>query len=174
VAYFGVAGYILSKRIKFLRRNIFLGRKGRDPQWTTLKTLEDPIGFWSPFGPAKNVFKTNHSALLSPVDLCRICGDSILEVLEFILDGIIGTHRLFAPFLGGVTCPPWNMFEFLQLQSFLLLLVFLTRRYVTKVEPIPKNLKWKAGRHLTARLFLVVEIILMMGCCWHECLLIKI
>ncbi len=36
-----------------------------------------------------------------------------LEVLEFILDGLLGTHRLFAPYLGGFYNVLMNIFEVL-------------------------------------------------------------
>ena len=36
-----------------------------------------------------------------------------LEVLEFVIDGLMGTHRIFAPYLGGFYHGLMNGFEFL-------------------------------------------------------------
>jgi len=57
-----------------------------------------------------------------------------LEVLEFVLDGILGTHRLFAPYLGSVYTVAINAFEFLAVAVLLSCVAFLVRRNVMKVE----------------------------------------
>ena len=36
-----------------------------------------------------------------------------LEVMEFVVDGIAGTHRIFAPWLGSFYSVLMNVFEFL-------------------------------------------------------------
>jgi len=153
----GIAGYIISKRIKFLRRNIFLGKAETrndlsGDRWKTMALVA--------FGQQK-MFKKIIPAFLH---LLIYVGFIVinLEVLEFILDGIIGTHRLFAPFLGGLYTAAMNMFEFLAVAVLFSCVAFLTRRYVTKVERFQKP-EVKGWPALDATIILVVEMILMMA-----------
>jgi heterodisulfide reductase subunit C len=153
----GVAGYILTKRVKFLRRNILLGKAETrndhsGDRWKTMGLVA--------FGQQK-MFKRIVPALLH---LLIYVGFIVinLEVLEFILDGILGTHRLFAPFLGGAYTVAMNMFEFLAVAVIFSCVVFLTRRYVTNLERFHKP-EMKGWPTLDATLILVIEIILMMA-----------
>jgi ferredoxin len=83
-----------------------------------------------------------------------------LEVLEFVLDGLLGTHRLFAPLLGGVYTVAINVFEFLAVAVLVSCVAFLVRRNVMKVERFTKP-ELKGWAALDANLILVIEIILM-------------
>jgi hypothetical protein len=92
----GVAGFILSKRIQFLRRNILLGKaetRNDQPEnrWKAM--------FLVALGQQK-MFKRIVPAFLHALIYVGFLVIN-LEVLEFVLDGLLGTHRLFAPFLGG-------------------------------------------------------------------------
>lgn len=151
----GTSGYFLSKRINFLRRNILLGKgETRNDQsenrWRTMLLVA--------FGQQK-MFKRIVPALLH---LLIYVGFLIinLEVLEFVLDGILGTHRLFAPALGGLYTAAITMFEFLAVAVLVSCVAFLIRRNVMKVERFtkPELNGWPA---MDANLILVVEIILM-------------
>src|SRR5690606_16342973 len=57
-----------------------------------------------------------------------------LEVLEFVLDGILGTHRLFAPYLGDFYTIALNIFEFLAVAVIVSCVIFLFRRNVLKLN----------------------------------------
>ena len=83
-----------------------------------------------------------------------------LEVLEFIIDGLIGTHRIFAPYLGGFYTLSLNLFELLALGVVLSCLVFLVRRNVLKLPRFwsPEMTSWP---RLDANLILLIEIMLM-------------
>lgn len=151
----GVAGYILSKRIKFLRRNILLGKgetRNDQPErrWQTMLLVA--------FGQQKMF------ARLTPAFLHLLIYVGFLvinlEVLEFILDGILGTHRLFAPVLGGAYTVAINIFEFLAVAVLISCVAFLIRRNVMKVERFTKP-EMKGWPALDANLILVIEIILM-------------
>ncbi len=151
----GIAGYILSKRIKFLRRNILLGKaETRNDQsesrWKTMMLVA--------FGQQK-MFKRIVPAFLH---LLIYVGFLVinLEVLEFILDGILGSHRLFAPVLGGLYTTAINMFEFLAVAVLVSCVAFLIRRNVMKVERFSKP-ELKGWPALDANLILVIEIVLM-------------
>ncbi len=151
----GVAGYILSKRIQFLRRNILLGKAEtrNDQSENRWKTM-----FLVAFGQQK-MFKRVVPAFLH---LLIYVGFLIinLEVLEFVLDGILGTHRLFAPVLGDAYNVAINMFEFLAVAVLVSCVAFLIRRNVMKVERFTKP-ELKGWPAMDANLILVIEIILM-------------
>lgn len=151
----GAAGFFVTKRVKFLRRNIFLGKaesRNEQPEdrWKTMALVA--------FGQQK-MFKRFLPAFLH---LLIYVGFVVinLEVLEFILDGILGTHRLFAPFLGGFYTVLMNIFEFLAVAVLLACVVFLTRRNVSKVERFQKP-EMKGWPTMDANLILIIEIVLM-------------
>jgi len=84
-----------------------------------------------------------------------------IEVLEIIIDGLTGQHRIFAPFLGSLY--PWliNFFEFLAVSVILVCVVFLFRRY-SRLVPRFWSREMTAWPRLDATIILVVEIALML------------
>jgi len=83
-----------------------------------------------------------------------------LEVLEFIIDGLAGTHRIFAPYLGAFYDVLMNIFEFLAVAVLLSCVIFLIRRNVIKV-PRFQNTELNGWPRMDANLILVTEIVLM-------------
>lgn len=83
-----------------------------------------------------------------------------LEVLEFVIDGVFGTHRVFAPFLGGLYPVLMNLFEFLAVAVLIACVCFLVRRNVTKVARF-QSPEIKGWAKLDANLILTIEIVLM-------------
>lgn len=83
-----------------------------------------------------------------------------LEVLEFVVDGIAGTHRIFAPYLGSLYPLLMNVFEFLAVAVLLSCVFFLIRRNIIKVPRFWSS-EMKAWPRLDANLILITEIILM-------------
>ncbi|MBX2968955.1 MAG: 4Fe-4S dicluster domain-containing protein [Cyclobacteriaceae bacterium] len=83
-----------------------------------------------------------------------------LEVFEFIIDGLAGTHRFFAPYLGSIYPVLMNVFEFLAVAVLLSCVFFLIRRNVLKVPRFwsAEMTRWP---RLDANTILVVEIVLM-------------
>jgi ferredoxin len=151
----GVAGFILSKRIQFLRRNILLGKaetRNDKPENRWKAMLLVALGQQKMFTRLVPAFLH----LLIYVGFLVIN----LEVLEFVLDGILGTHRLFAPILGGLYTVAINVFEFLAVAVLVSCVAFLVRRNVMKVERFTKP-ELKGWAALDANLILVIEIILM-------------
>lgn len=152
-----VATYFLVKRIKRIRANILLGK---DADLTDNPALRWKTMLLVAFGQ-KKMFKRPIPALLH---LFLYIGFIVIniEVLEFILDGIIGTHRLFAPFLGDVY--PWlmNIFEFLAVGVLLSCIIFLIRRNVLHV-PRFKARELTTWPKLDANLILIIEILLMVA-----------
>lgn len=152
-----LAGYFLGKRIKQIRKNILMGkdidRSGNAPaRWKAM--------FLIAFGQ-KKMFKSVIPALLH---LLIYVGFLVinLEVLEFILDGFFGTHRLFAPFLGDFYTISINFFEFLAVGVLFSCVVFLIRRNIIKVDRF-SGLEMTSWPTLDANLILIIEIILMVA-----------
>src|SRR4029078_13333374 len=57
-----------------------------------------------------------------------------IEIFEIILDGIFGTHRLFAPYLGSFYTFVINFFEVLAFLVLASCAIFLIRRNIVKVR----------------------------------------
>jgi ferredoxin len=83
-----------------------------------------------------------------------------IEVLEIVLDGIFGTHRLFAKPLGGFYTFLINSFEILAVLVILACAIFLIRRNIIRLRRfISKDLNgWPRS---DANYILITEIILM-------------
>ena len=83
-----------------------------------------------------------------------------IEVLEIVLDGILGTHRLFFPYTGSVYNFLINFFEILAVGVLGVCIIFLVRRNVLKIKRfVSKDLAGWAKSD--ANYILVAEIILM-------------
>jgi ferredoxin len=83
-----------------------------------------------------------------------------LEILEIVLDGVLGTHRLFAPLLGGLYPILINAFEVLALLVLVSCVTFLIRRNVLKVKRLNTS-DLKGWPREDANIILITEIILM-------------
>jgi heterodisulfide reductase subunit C len=154
---FAVAGYFLYKRISFLRKAILLGKD--------VDRSDNPAERWKVMGLValgqKKMFKRIIPALLH---LCLYVGFLIIniEVLEFVIDGLSGEHRFFAPFTGTWYAIALNIFEFLAAATLLASVIFLIRRNVIRIKRFTaRELKGWPG--LDANLILVAEITLMIA-----------
>jgi heterodisulfide reductase subunit C/uncharacterized membrane protein len=123
----GVAVYYFVRNIIRIRRNILLGRDWK-PQGT-------PAMRWSnmfrvALGQSKMVRKpvAGFFHILIYVGFVLIN----IEVLEIIIDGLFGTHRVLS-FMGGLYGLAIGFFEILALLVFVACVVFLFRRYVLKI-----------------------------------------
>ncbi len=138
-----------------LRRNINLGRpedfSGNSAErWKNVLLLA--------FGQ-KKMFK---KPLVAIMHFVIYAGFIIinLEVLEIVLDGLLGTHRLFASPLGSLYPLLINAFEFLAVGVIIVCVIFLARRNLLKVKRLnqPELEGWPRN---DANIILVTEIILM-------------
>jgi heterodisulfide reductase subunit C len=83
-----------------------------------------------------------------------------IEVLEILLDGLFGTHRIFAGILGGLYPFIINFFEFLAFGVLAVCVLFLIRRNLLIIPRLfSKDLD--GFPRLDANIILVSEIILM-------------
>ena len=146
---------LFSKKAKEIIRNIKLGRD---------ETINDnPSRRW------KNLFllafgqkKMFHNPLVAVLHFFVYAGFIIIniEVLEIVLDGILGTHRLFGPFLSSFYTFLINAFETLAVLVIIGCAIFLIRRNLLKLKRfINKDLDgWPRS---DANYILITEIVLM-------------
>ncbi len=152
-----VAIWLLVRRIRHIRRAINLGKDldlsdSSSERWKTMALVA--------FGQQK-MFKRVIPAFFHFLIYVGFLVINI-EVLEFVLDGLSGTHRMFAPFLGGFYNVLMNIFEFLAVAVLLACIVFLWRRNVSKVPRFHAR-EMTSWPTLDANLILVIEIILMLA-----------
>ena len=150
-----VAGFLFYKRANLIKRTIFLGKPGgvydqKAERWKRVLLLA--------FGQ-KKMFK---NPLVAFLHFIIYAGFIIinLEVLEIVIDGISGQHRIFAPFLGNYYRYFINGFEILAFGVTLVCVVFLIRRNLLNIKRLRSN--DLAGWPKTdANLILIAEIVLM-------------
>ncbi len=147
--------WLFTKKVKEIRRNIKLGLDE--------KINDNPSQRWKnvlllAFGQ-KKMFR---NPLVAVMHFFVYAGFIIIniEVLEIILDGVLGKHRLFATPLPGLYHFLINAFEVLALLVLLACAIFLIRRNIIKLKRfISKDLDgWPRS---DANYILVTEIILM-------------
>ncbi|MFZ9044494.1 MAG: 4Fe-4S dicluster domain-containing protein [Cyclobacteriaceae bacterium] len=152
----GVFVWLISKRVGRIRSNINLGREAgleKDPQrW--INVLLIALG-------QKKMFKNWIPALLH---LFIYVGFILINVefLEIILDGILGTHRLFAPVFGGFYSILISFFEVLVVLVMASCVAFLWRRNVSKVKRFSRP-EMKGWPTVDANLILIIELVLMVA-----------
>ena len=148
--------WLFTKKIKEINRNIKLGRDedfsdNKSQRWKNVLLLA--------FGQ-KKMFK---NPLVAILHFFVYAGFIIIniEVLEIVLDGIFGTHRLFAKPLGSFYTFLINAFEILAVLVILACAIFLIRRNIIKLKRfISKDLNgWPRS---DANYILITEIILML------------
>ncbi|MDA9563652.1 (Fe-S)-binding protein [Flavobacteriales bacterium] len=83
-----------------------------------------------------------------------------LEMLEIVIDGIAGSHRVFAPLLGDAYPIFINIFELLAVGVLLACVAFLARRNIMRIPRFhkPEMKNWPTS---DANIILIVEILLM-------------
>lgn len=150
-----IAVWVFTKNITRVRKNIFLGKpevfKGDSAlRWKNvlLLALGQRKMFTKPF------VAIMHFIIYAGFIIIN------LEVLEIILDGLLGTHRLFLNMLGGLYTFAINFFEILAFGVLAVCIVFLARRNLIKLKRfMSKDLNgWP---RTDANYILIAEIVLM-------------
>src|SRR5687768_3789765 len=151
-----VAIWMFARKAKQISRNINLGRDeaindDKPRRWRNMFLLA--------FGQ-KKMFRKPLPAILHFFVYAGFIIINI-EVLEIVLDGILGTHRLFAIPLGGFYTFLINAFEILAVLVILGCAIFLIRRNIIKLKRfISKDLDgWPRS---DANYILITEIVLML------------
>ena len=150
-----IAIWLFSKKVIEITANIRLGKEedySDHPaeRWKNVLLLA--------FGQ-KKMFRRPLVALLHFVIYAGFLIINI-EVLEIILDGILGTHRLFAPYLGGFYTFLINFFEWFALGVIIVCICFLVRRNVMKVRRLNSR-DLNGWPRSDANYILITEILLM-------------
>jgi len=83
-----------------------------------------------------------------------------IELLEIVIDGFLGTHRVFAPFLGGVYDVLIFTFEIFAALVLLSVFFFWTRRNVMRIKRFWKP-EMKGWPKWDADIILYAEVVLM-------------
>jgi len=151
----GFSVWLFTRNILQIRRNILLGK---DEDLTDNPGLRWKNTLLLAFGQ-KKMFR---NPLVAVMHFLIYAGFIIinLEVLEIVLDGSLGTHRLFAPHMGALYPMLINFFELLAVGVIFVCVVFLIRRNILKLKRfISKDLDgWPRS---DANYILATEIILM-------------
>lgn len=149
----GVGFFVRS--ISKIRRNIFLGRSlqinDRKPErWKTMARVA--------LGQSKMVLRpvAGFFHILIYVGFVLIN----IEVLEIVLDGITGSHRMFAHYLGDFYAVAIGFFEVLAVLVMLACVVFLARRLSGSPARLSST-QLKGWANTDALLILGIELVLM-------------
>ncbi|MFZ4059547.1 MAG: 4Fe-4S dicluster domain-containing protein [Ferruginibacter sp.] len=149
------ATWLFAKNIITIRKTIFLGKAealNDQPAKRRQNVLLLALG-------QKKMFKNMPVAIMHFIIYAGFIIINI-EVLEIVLDGVLGTHRLFLPYLGGLYTFLINCFEILALSVLIVCVIFLARRNILKLKRfVSKDLNgWPRS---DANYILFTEIVLM-------------
>ncbi|MGA0817964.1 MAG: 4Fe-4S dicluster domain-containing protein [Schleiferiaceae bacterium] len=149
----GVAGF--TYQVRRLRRGLALARPSgrhdrRSERWTTMARVALGQGKMGP----RPLAAAMHLIVYVGFVLINI------EVLEIVLDGVLGTHRLLRAPLGGLYDGLMNFFEVLGFLVIVACVVFLGRRLVAGPDRLkhPDLAGWPQRDAVN---ILVIEIVLM-------------
>ncbi|MBV8253475.1 MAG: (Fe-S)-binding protein [Chitinophaga sp.] len=152
---FGIAVYLFSLQVRQIRKNILLGRDTDlsdqpNQRWKNVLLLA--------FGQ-KKMFR---NPLVAVLHFFVYAGFIIinLEILEIILDGILGQHRLFVNVLGSLYPVLIGLFEILAVLVILGCAIFLIRRNIIKLKRFASH-DLDGWPRSDANYILITEIVLM-------------
>jgi len=146
---------VFAKNVKKIIRNIRLGisenRSDQSPlRWKQMLRVA--------LGQSKMVSRPIAGALHIVVYIGFIIIN--IELLEIIVDGFLGTHRVFAPYLGTFYNVLIASFEILALLVIVAVFFFWTRRNIIKIKRF-FNPEMKGWPKTDANLILYIEVVLM-------------
>ena len=153
--FLAIGVFFFTKSVGVIRRNILLGKD--------VDLSDQPAARWKQMlFVAMGQSKMTKRPVAAFFHLFVYLGFVLIniEVLEIMIDGLFGTHRFFAPFLGSVYDVAIGFFEILAFGVLVACVVFLGRRFIVKVPRLnmPELKGWPMK---DATLILVVEIVLM-------------
>lgn len=152
-----LAAFFLRTSILRIRRNILLGRKENrsDRSSERLQTMMR-VAFGQSKMTARPLAAIFHFFIYAGFILIN------LEVLEMLIDGISGTHRIFMPILGGFYGFTIAFFEILGLLVIIACIVFLIRRNSGSI-PRFHSPEMKGWPFKDANYILIIELVLMIA-----------
>ena len=151
----GVAIGLFARNVKKINRNIQLGRDinrsdRSNERWGNMARIA--------LGQSKMVKRPLAGILHIVVYIGFILIN--IELLEIVVDGIFGTHRIFAPYLGGFYNILIGSFEILAALVLIAVIIFWCRRNVIRIQRFWKD-EMKGWPKLDADLILYFEVVLM-------------
>jgi heterodisulfide reductase subunit C len=155
IALASLAIWLFTKNMLQIRRNIYLG-KAEDlsdqssKRWRNLLLLA--LG-------QKKMFKNKPVAVMHLIIYAGFIIINI-EVLEIVMDGLLGTHRVFLGPLGDAYSFLINFFEILAIGVIVVCIAFLVRRNGMKLKRFVSN-DLNGWPRSDANYILIAEIILM-------------
>ena len=149
------AGGFFAKNVGRIKRNIYLGK--------SIDRTDQPKERWGnmariALGQSKMVKRPIAGILHVVVYVGFILIN--IELLEIVVDGIVGTHRIFAPFLGGFYNILIASFEICAALVLIAVILFWCRRNVIRIQRFWKD-EMKGWPKLDADLILYFEVVLM-------------
>jgi len=146
---------VFIRNLKRLRRNINLGKGRTDPITNKPQRWKNMVRI--ALGQSKMVSRPIAGLLHIIVYVGFIIIN--IELIEIIIDGVFGTHRIFSSigFLYGVLI---GLFEIFAVLVLIAVIIFWTRRNIVKIKRFFEN-KMMGWPKLDADLILYFEIILM-------------
>ncbi len=151
----GIGFYLFYKSISRIRKNILMGRSisindrvGERIKTMCLVALGQGKMFTRPLAAILHIFVYVGFVLIN------------IEVLEIIIDGIAGTHRVLQAPLGNIYTYAIAFFEILGLLVIIACIIFLIRRNVLSIKRF-KQAELKGFPFLDANAILITEIVLM-------------
>ncbi|HUS03469.1 MAG TPA: (Fe-S)-binding protein [Chitinophagaceae bacterium] len=150
-----ISTWLFAKKAKEIRRNILLGvdedlSDRPAERWKNLVLLA--LG-------QKKMFRYPLVAFMHFIIYAGFIIINI-EILEIVLDGLFGAHRMFATTLGGLYSFLINFFEILALGVIAVCVAFLARRNILKLKRFMKH-ELDGWPRSDANYILITEILLM-------------
>jgi heterodisulfide reductase subunit C len=149
--------YFFVKSIGQLRKNIFMG-KAYTPEGTSALRWKNMAKV--ALGQSKMVKRpiAGFFHILIYIGFVLIN----IELLEIVVDGLFGTHRIFQKPLGGFYALVIGFFEILALLVIVACIVFIARRDIIKLKRLNMS-EMNGWPKLDGRLILIIEIVLMLA-----------
>lgn len=156
----GAVSWLAYKRVALIRSTILLGKpedRTDNPKARFSTMLRIAFGQKKMFD--RPLIGILHFAVYIGFILINI------EILEIVLDGVSGKHRLFASLLGDFYPVLIGFFELLAVGVLLACVIFLLRRSVTKVERLQpaRHREMTGWPALDGKVILIFEIVLMIA-----------
>ena len=150
----GAASYFFGRNVLKIKRNILLGRDinrsdRSSDRWVTMARVA--------LGQSKMVVRP----IAGILHIIIYVGFVIIniEVLEIVIDGLLGTHRIFS-FMGGLYNFLIGCFEILAFLVLLACVIFFARRNVVPIKRFIMR-EMDGWPKLDANLILIFEVVLM-------------
>lgn len=150
----GVAVFYFTRNIQRIRRNIFLGR-----DWDVQGTSD--MRWKNMFRVALGQSKMVRKPIAGILHIIVYAGFILIniEVLEIMIDGLFGTHRVLS-FFGPLYNLAIGFFEILAFMVLAACAIFLVRRYILKLGRF-NHIDLKGFANRDAAIILSTEIVLM-------------